>query len=71
MSVVRTGISLVTRVVLAYILSGFGSIGVIGIWMAIPIGWVQADLVGLIYYKMKILLEPDREIQNNNQECIQ
>lgn len=58
MSVVLTVISLGTRVVLANILSGFSSIGVIGIWMAIPIGWVLADLVGLIYYKRKSCMSP-------------
>lgn len=51
MSVVLTVISLGTRVVLAYILSA--SIGVIGIWMAIPIGWVLADLAGLLYIRIK------------------
>ncbi|NMD38214.1 MAG: MATE family efflux transporter [Christensenellaceae bacterium] len=56
MSVVLTIISLGTRVVLANILAGFSSIGVIGIWLAIPIGWVLADLVGLIYYKKKTLV---------------
>ena len=55
MSVVLTVISLGIRVVLAHILSGFPFIGVIGIWLAIPIGWVLADLVGLTYYKKKIL----------------
>lgn len=49
MSVVLTVLSLGTRVLLAYILSGF--IGEIGIWMAIPIGWGLADLVGLLYMK--------------------
>ena len=44
MSVVLTVISLGLRVLLAYILSGV--IGVIGIWMAIPIGWFLADAVG-------------------------
>ncbi|NLZ36516.1 MAG: MATE family efflux transporter [Clostridiales bacterium] len=62
MSVVLTVISLGTRVALANILSGFGSIGVIGIWMAIPIGWVLADLVGLVYYKKKILHETEHGI---------
>lgn len=49
MSVVLTVLSLGTRVLLAYILSGFT--GEIGIWMAIPIGWGLADLVGLLYMK--------------------
>ena len=51
MSVVLTIISLGTRVVLAYLLAG--PIGEIGIWMAIPIGWVLADLVGYGYYFRK------------------
>lgn len=47
MSVVLTVISLGTRVALAYILSAV--IGVVGIWLSIPIGWALADLVGLAY----------------------
>ena len=39
MSVVLTVLSLGTRVLLAYLLSA--KIGVIGIWMAIPIGWAS------------------------------
>ena len=39
MSVVLTIISLGTRVLLAYLLSSVPSIGVAGIWWAIPIGW--------------------------------
>lgn len=49
MSVILTVISLGTRVVLAYILSGISWIGVRGIWMAVPIGWGLADLVGSGY----------------------
>ena len=49
MSVVLTVISLGLRVLLAYILSGV--IGVTGIWIAIPIGWLLADAVGLLYMK--------------------
>lgn len=51
MSVVLTIISLGTRVLLAYVLSAIPSIGVTGIWWAIPIGWFLADLYGLVYYK--------------------
>lgn len=50
MSVVLTICSLGTRVVLAYVLSGISSIGVTGIWVAIPIGWFLADVVGISYY---------------------
>lgn len=61
MSVVLTVISLGTRVVLAYILSAIPAIGVIGIWWAIPIGWVLADIAGLVYYKKSMVkaLEAD------------
>ena len=51
MSVVLTVISLGTRVVLAYTLSGISAIGVIGIWVAI--GWFLADAAGIIYYIFK------------------
>lgn len=54
MSIVLTVISLGMRVLLAYILSAIPSIGLVGIWWAIPIGWALADLVGLgWYYKKK------------------
>lgn len=46
MSVVLTVISLGMRVLLAYILAYF--IGETGIWMSIPIGWVLADITGII-----------------------
>ena len=51
MSVILTVISLGTRVALAYILSAY--IGETGIWMAIPIGWVLADVTGLVYMKFQ------------------
>ena len=51
MSVVLTVISLGTRVALAYLLSAY--IGETGIWMAIPIGWVLADITGLTYMKLQ------------------
>lgn len=50
MSVVLTVISLGTRVVLAYVLSSIETIGVIGIWWSVPIGWFLADLTGFAYY---------------------
>ena len=52
-SVVLTIFSLGTRVVLAYVLSAIPAIGVTGIWWSVPIGWVLADLIGLIYYRCK------------------
>nr|MDE7326088.1 MATE family efflux transporter [Lachnospiraceae bacterium] len=39
MSVVLTVLSLGTRVVLAYLLSGIPVVGVTGIWWSVPIGW--------------------------------
>lgn len=54
MSVVLTVISLGTRVLLAYLLSAIPAIGVAGIWWAIPIGWLLADITGIIYYKYKL-----------------
>lgn len=50
MSVVLTILSLGTRVALAYELSAIPMIGVRGIWAAVPIGWILADAVGVIYY---------------------
>lgn len=52
MSVILTICSLGTRVVLAYLLSGISSIGVTGIWAAIPIGWIFADLIGILHYSL-------------------
>lgn len=46
MSVVLTVISLGMRVLLAYVLAYF--IGETGIWMSIPIGWILADITGII-----------------------
>ena len=50
MSVILTIASLGTRVALAYALAPLPTIGVIGIWAAIPIGWVLADVIGIGYY---------------------
>lgn len=49
MSIVLTVISLGVRVALSYLLVYFTSIGEIGIWIAIPIGWALADITGIIY----------------------
>lgn len=50
-SLVLTVISLGIRVVLAYVLSSVSTFGVNGIWAAVPIGWMFADIVGYIYYR--------------------
>lgn len=52
-SVVLTVISLGLRVLLAYVLAAIPEIGLPGIWWAIPIGWLAADLTGYIYYRKK------------------
>jgi putative MATE family efflux protein len=51
MSLVLTVISLGTRVLLAYLLAPVPWIGVYGIWSAIPIGWILADITGILYRK--------------------
>ncbi len=62
MSIVLTVISLGTRVALAYALSPVEGIGVYGIWWAIPIGWILADLVGGIAYRIQ-----DNDYEKENQ----
>ena len=49
-SLILTIISLGTRVLLSYALAPYTNLGVVWIWLSIPIGWVLADLVGLIFY---------------------
>ncbi len=51
-SIILTIVSLGTRVILAYSLSGISSIGLVGIWWAIPIGWGLADLSGFLLLKV-------------------
>jgi putative MATE family efflux protein len=53
MSVVLTIFSLGTRVALAYLLSAIPTVGVVGIWWSVPIGWILADVIGLSYYVRK------------------
>lgn len=53
MSLILTVISLGTRVLLAYTLPKIAGIGTIGIWVAIPIGWLLADVYGIRYYFRK------------------
>lgn len=48
MSLVLTVVSLGLRVVLAYIFAPI--LGETGIWIAIPIGWILADITGYGYY---------------------
>lgn len=53
MSLALTVISLGTRVLLAYLLAPVPAVGVRGIWWAIPIGWLLADVTGVLYWKKK------------------
>ena len=46
MSVILTIASLGTRVALAYLLSAT-PLGVMGIWLSVPIGWALADAIGI------------------------
>lgn len=57
MSLVLTVISLGTRVFLAYALAPVPAVGVWGIWWAIPIGWLLADMTGILYLKKKFAEE--------------
>lgn len=50
MSVILTVVSLGTRVALAYWLSSLSGVGVIGIWVSVPIGWFLADMIGAGVY---------------------
>lgn len=52
MSVILTVISLGTRVLLAYLLSAIPKIGVVGIWVSVPIGWALADITGFVYMNL-------------------
>lgn len=49
-SVILTVISLGMRVLLAYLLSSIEPLGVTGIWMSVPIGWILADMAGVCFY---------------------
>ena len=58
-SIVLTITSLGMRVILAYLLSAMPLFGVNGIWMAVPIGWLLADILGIalyLYSSKKVLL---------------
>lgn len=80
MSVVLTIISMGARVALTYTLSAIPFFGVVGIWWSVPIGWVLADAVGILYYfiRKKRLLSWNSQIQasgllhpedSNGREC--
>lgn len=49
-SVILTVVSLGMRVLLAYLLSSIETVGVTGIWLSVPIGWMLADAAGVYFY---------------------
>ena len=53
MSILLTAVSLGVRVALAYALAPIPRIGLQGIWWAIPIGWLLADLTGFLWYGLQ------------------
>lgn len=59
-SLVLTAVSLGTRVILAWLLSG--RFGAPAIWWSVPAGWGLADFIGLLYYllRRKMLLQVRR-----------
>lgn len=52
-SIILTVISLGSRVALAYALSSINSVGTVGIWWSVPIGWALADITGIMIYIKK------------------
>ena len=50
-SLILTVISLGTRVALSYALAPRTPLDVVAIWCSIPIGWLLADMAGLLFYR--------------------
>lgn len=50
-SLILTMISLGTRVLLSYALAPRTPLGVLAIWLSIPIGWLLADVAGFLFYR--------------------
>ena len=50
-SIILTIVSLGLRVLLAYVLCLIPALGITGIWLSIPIGWLIADIIGFILIK--------------------
>lgn len=53
-SLILTVLSLGTRVALSYIFAPYTPLGVVAIWCSIPIGWLLADVAGLLFYRKQI-----------------
>lgn len=55
-SLILTIISLGTRVILAYSLAAIPSLSYNGIWWSVPIGWILADIAGVLFYRRQAIL---------------
>lgn len=55
-SLILTIISLGTRVILAYSLAAIPSLSYNGIWWSVPIGWILADITGVLFYRRQAIL---------------
>lgn len=53
MSILLTVLSLGARVAFAYALAPIPQFGLQGIWWAIPIGWLLADVTGFLHYRFR------------------
>ncbi|MBS7342689.1 MAG: MATE family efflux transporter [Parabacteroides sp.] len=62
-SLILTIISLGTRVILAYSLAAIPSLSYNGIWWSVPIGWILADIAGVLFYRRQAILV-DRSVPN-------
>lgn len=54
-SLILTIISLGTRVILAYSLAAIPSLSYNGIWWSVPIGWILADIAGVLFYRRQYI----------------
>ena len=54
-SLILTIISLGTRVILAYSLAAIPSLSYNGIWGSVPIGWILADIAGVLFYRRQYI----------------
>ncbi len=57
-SLILTIISLGTRVMLSYVLAPNTPLGVTAIWWSIPIGWILADITGILIKSHTYYLKP-------------
>lgn len=55
-SLILTIISLGTRVILAYSLAAIPGLSYNGIWWSVPIGWILADIAGVLFYRRQAIL---------------